>query len=190
MPCYRIIEDECNPKDNDNGSESPEEGEDFKLKIPDPEEISDDDMPSENSPEDDSDMYNKFMVNDTRPSEEDTLFVDIEEEEEERKERLKGDEKMLQSPDESFDLSSVGDEAAIEATFTQEPLEKVSEEMEADEVAPKEEVEEKKFCCKKHNKVFSQSQTSIRMCASRQLYEQVVNTPSVGGVFTFTIGIN
>ena len=41
---FRIIDDECNPKNDDLGSESPEDEEDFKLRIPEVEELSDDEM--------------------------------------------------------------------------------------------------------------------------------------------------
>ena len=76
---------------------------------------------------------------------------------------------MLQSPDESLDLpqeeESPGQE---EATFTPEPLEDLTKEEKEENTK-----EDKAFCCKKHSKVFSQEGTSIRMCATKQLYEQV-----------------
>ena len=166
---YRIIEDECNPKNDDLGSESPEDEEDFKLKIPENEEISDDEMKAADSVDEiDEEMYKRFVANDARRSVEDTLFGDIEEEEQLRRERLK-EEKMLQSPDESLDLpqeeESPGQE---EATFTPEPLEDLTKEEKEENTK-----EDKAFCCKKHSKVFSQEGTSIRMCATKQLYEQV-----------------
>lgn len=171
----RIIE-ECNDKEYDMGSESPEDEEDFKLKVPDAEEMSDEEMKPEEVPDDD--VYNKFVRSDSKAVDEDTLFGEIEEEAVERKERLKqeDDEQMLQSPDGSFDMpeDAGGEEDAPDSGFTQEPLEAVMEEVE--EVADAEEPkspEDKKFCCKKHSLVFGQSQTSIRMCASMQLYEQV-----------------
>merc|ERR1719220_883286 len=76
---------------------------------------------------------------------------------------------MLQSPDQSLDLpqeeESPGQE---EATFTPEPLEDLTKEEKEENTK-----EDKAFCCKKHSKVFSQEGTSIRMCATKQLYEQV-----------------
>ena len=166
---YRIIDDECNPKNDDLGSESPEDEEDFKLKIPENEEISDDEMKAADSVDEiDEEMYKRFVANDARRSVEETLFGDIEEEEQLRRERLK-EEKMLQSPDQSLDLpqeeESPGQE---EATFTPEPLEDLTKEEKEENTK-----EDKAFCCKKHSKVFSQEGTSIRMCATKQLYEQV-----------------
>ena len=172
---FRIINDECNPKNDDLGSESPEDEEDFKLKIPETEELSDDEMKSGEAVDGiDEEMYKRFVANDARRSAEDGLFGDIEEEEDLRRERLK-DEKMLQSPDESLDLAqedSPGqEEGGTEATFTPEPLEDLNK---AAEVKTEENTsEDKTFCCKKHSKVFSQERTSIRMCATKQLYEQV-----------------
>ena len=165
----RIIDDECNPKNDDLGSESPEDEEDFKLKIPENEEISDDEMKAADSVDEiDEEMYKRFVANDARRSVEETLFGDIEEEEQLRRERLK-EEKMLQSPDQSLDLpqeeESPGQE---EATFTPEPLEDLTKEEKEENTK-----EDKAFCCKKHSKVFSQEGTSIRMCATKQLYEQV-----------------
>ena len=172
---FRIIEDECNPKHDDLGSESPEDEEDFKLKIPENEELSDDEMKtSEGVDEIDEEMYKRFVANDARRSAEDRLFGDIEEEEDLRRERLK-EEKMLQSPDESLDLAQEDspqqeEGGGIEATFTPEPLEDLNKKAEEKEENSS---EDKTFCCKKHSKVFSQERTSIRMCATKQLYEQV-----------------
>ena len=172
---FRIIDDECNPKNDDLGSESPEDEEDFKLKIPETEELSDDEMKSGEAVDGiDEEMYKRFVANDARRSAEDGLFGDIEEEEDLRRERLK-DEKMLQSPDESLDLAQEDcpgqEEGGTEATFTPEPLEDLNK---AAEVKTEENPsEDKTFCCKKHSKVFSQERTSIRMCATKQLYEQV-----------------
>ena len=169
---FRIIDDECNPKNDDLGSESPEDEEDFKLRIPEVEELSDDEMKTaEGVDEIDEEMYKRFVANDARRSVEDKLFGDIEEEEDLRRERLK-DEKMLQSPDESLDLpqedSRGQGQGEVEATFTAEPLENLDKEAKEENTA-----EDKTFCCKKHSKVFSQEKTSIRMCATKQLFEQV-----------------
>ena len=176
---YRIIDDECNPKNDDLGSESPEDEEDFKLKIPETEELSDDEMKTAETVDGiDEEMYKRFVANDARRSAEDRLFGDIEEEEDLRRERLK-EEKMLQSPDESLDLAQEEEESPSqqeeEATFTPEPLEDLNKEAKTEEAVKTEEnsSEDKTFCCKKHSKVFSQERTSIRMCATKQLYEQV-----------------
>ena len=173
---FRIIDDECNPKNDDLGSESPEDEEDFKLKIPETEELSDDEMKSGEGVDGiDEEMYKRFVAKDASRSVEDGLFGDIEEEEDLRRERLK-EEKMLQSPDESLDLGQEEDslrqeeEGGIEATFTPEPLENLNKAEEKEENTGS---EDKTFCCKKHSKVFSQERTSIRMCATKQLYEQV-----------------
>ena len=122
----------------------------------------------------DEEMYKRFVANDARRSAEDRLFGDIEEEEDLRRERLK-EEKMLQSPDESLDLGQEDsprqeEEGGTEATFTPEPLENLNKVEEKEENTAS---EDKTFCCKKHSKVFSQERTSIRMCATKQLYEQV-----------------
>ena len=58
---YRIIDDECNPKNDDLGSESPEDEEDFKLKIPETEELSDDEMKTGDGVDGiDEEMYKRF----------------------------------------------------------------------------------------------------------------------------------
>ena len=82
---------------------------------------------------------------------------------------------MLQSPDESLDLGQEDsqrqdEEGGTEATFTPDPLENLNKVEEKEENTAS---EDKTFCCKKHSKVFSQERTSIRMCATKQLYEQV-----------------
>merc|ERR550519_2365451 len=60
---YRIINDECNPKNDDLGSESPEDEEDFKLKIPETEELSDDEMKSGEAVDGiDEEMYKRFVA--------------------------------------------------------------------------------------------------------------------------------
>ena len=169
----RIIEDECDPKSESSGSDSPEDEENFKLKIPEAEELSDDDMNTADTADGDDELYNKFVASKTKGTDEENLFEDIEEEENMRKERLKHDENMLQTPDGSFDIPDELEKEQAEAVFTPEPLLEVLEEAEKDEKEKAETTEDKKFCCKKHNKVFSQSQSSLRMCASRQLYEQV-----------------
>ena len=175
---FRIINEDCNPKNDDLGSESPEDEEDFKLKIPETEELSDDEMKTAETVDGiDEEMYKRFVANDARRSAEDRLFGDIEEEEDLRRERRK-EEKMLQSPDESLDLAQEEESPAQqeeEATFTPEPLEDLNKEAKTEEAVKTEETssEDKTFCCKKHSKVFSQERTSIRMCATKQLYEQV-----------------
>merc|ERR1712130_373397 len=79
----------------------------------------------------------------------------------------------------SLDLAQEEEESPSqqeeEPTFTPEPLEELNKEAKIEETVKAEETssEDKTFCCKKHSKVFSQERTSIRMCATKQLYEQV-----------------
>jgi len=84
-------------------------------------------------------------------------------------ENSREEEEEERGSEDSMDLVTLHIQA--EATFTPEPLEDLKKE----ETVKKEETssEDKTFCCKKHSKVFSQERTSIRMCATKQLYEQV-----------------
>ena len=93
--------------------------------------------------------------------EEQSLFLDIEDEEDQRKLRKdSAPEKMLESPDESFEIEETDEVSCSSASITQENL--------VPDPAP-----ENKFCCKKHRQLFTQSSSSIRLCATKQLYEQV-----------------
>ena len=97
-----------------------------------------------------------------------SLFVDIEEEEDQRKTRKESEpEQMLQSPDESFEIEENDEESCSSVSITQENL------IPDPSPDPQEEKQDKKFCCKKHRQLFTQSSSSIRMCATKQLYEQV-----------------
>ena len=168
-----MIDEDCKPAEKD--SESPEDDEcaDIQIKVPEAEQMSEDETPPTEKQENvTEELFQKFKDKEAvfeDEVEDGSLFVDIEEEEEQRKTRKETEpEKMLQSPDESFEIEENDEESCSSVSMTQENLipEPTTEHQEAAEP-------DKKFCCKKHRLLFTQSASSIRLCATKQLYEQV-----------------
>ena len=70
---------------------------------------------------------------------------------------------MLESPDHSFEIEAEEEESCHSSiSHTEENLQLENKEQ-----------TQPTFCCGKHRNLFAQSQNSIRLCASKQLYEQV-----------------
>ena len=97
------------------------------------------------------DLFTKFKENEESFKEEvaeESLFVDIEDEEVKRKERQ--EEAMVESPDESFEIVD-----AEEDSCNSQVSEAASQEEAGDGV-------QRSFCCGKHRALFMQSSNSIR----------------------------
>ena len=149
----------------------------MQIKVPEAEQMSEDESISplptpvvrdENAA---AEIFDKFKEQEAvfdDEVEDQSLFVDIEDEEDQRNTRKESaPEQMLESPDESFEMEEIDDASCSSASVTHENLiPDPSEEQQ-------EKTPDKKFCCKKHRQLFTQSSSSIRLCATKQLYEQV-----------------
>ena len=173
---FRVVDDECKPPKVETESPEDDEFADIQIKVPETEQMSEDESVSTPQSEDKkenatAEIFQKFKEQEAifdEEVEDQSLFVDIEDEEDKRKFRKESaPEKMLESPDESFEMEETDDVSCSSASITQENL--------VADPTPRqqEENQEKKFCCKKHRQLFTQSSSSIRLCATKQLYEQV-----------------
>ena len=162
----------CRPKREQSYSPEDDERADLQLKVSETDTMSDDDSfeeappAEENEEEVTEELFEKFKQNEekfSRPVEDAAMFADIEVEEEARRERKEPEpEAMLESTDQSFEIEEAEEESC------QSSVSHTSENLQLQDKP-----EERKFCCRKHRLLFAQSQSSIRLCATQQLYEQV-----------------
>ena len=174
MNIFRVIDEDCKPPTEKTESPEDDEFADIQIKIPETEQMSEDESIPTPVPQKEintEEIFERFKEQEAifeNEIEDQSLFTGIEEEEEKRKIRKEADhEKMSQSPDESFEIEDNDDQSCSSVSVTQENL------VVDPPIAKKDDNSEKKFCCKKHRQLFMESASSIRLCATRQLYEQV-----------------
>ena len=170
---FKSLAEPCRPRREQSYSPEDDGFADLQLKVPEADQMSDDDSfeeppPAEgNKNEETEEIFEKFKQNEEKfngPVEDSGLFTEIEIEEEKRKERREPEEPeaMLESPDHSFEIEAEEESCHSSISHTEENLQLENK----DQTQPT-------FCCGKHRNLFAQSQNSIRLCATKQLYEQV-----------------